>query len=118
MISTLAPSPAQKARSLSVAAGSVASGGVRMHQRLMNSSAKPESGPECSVPATGCAGTKCTFAGRFGAISHAPAREVGSPADLKHTHCLILVAGVCPGPAIQDPVHPPTPYLYDQSAIT
>ena len=26
----------------------------------MKSSAKPESGPECSVPATGCAGTKCT----------------------------------------------------------
>ena len=46
--------------SFSTAAGSVPSGGVRMHQRLMNSSAKPESGPECSVPATGCAGTKCT----------------------------------------------------------
>ena len=37
-------------------AGRSPSGGVRMHQRLMNSSAKPESGPECSVPATGCAG--------------------------------------------------------------
>ena len=35
----------------------------------MNSSAKPESGPECSVPATGCAGTKCTLAGRCGAMS-------------------------------------------------
>ena len=31
----------------------------------MNSSAKPESGPECSVPATGCAGTKCTPAGKM-----------------------------------------------------
>src|SRR3954466_6156598 len=40
-----------------------------MHQRLMKSSAKPESGPECSVPATGCAGTKCALAGRYGAIS-------------------------------------------------
>ena len=27
-----------------------------MHQRLTNSSAKPASGPEYSVPATGCAG--------------------------------------------------------------
>ena len=69
MISTLAPSAVQNARSFSTAAGSVPSGGVRMHQRLMNSSAKPESGPECSVPATGCAGTKCTPAGRCGAMS-------------------------------------------------
>ena len=36
-----------------------------MHQRLTNSSAKPASGPECSVPATGCAGTKCTPAGKM-----------------------------------------------------
>ena len=28
-------------------------GGVTMAQRPSNSSAKPESGPECSVPATG-----------------------------------------------------------------
>src|SRR5580658_1860935 len=69
MISTLAPSAAQKARSFSVAFPSVPSGGVRMHQRLMNSSAKPESGPECSVPETGCAGTKCAAAGRCGAMS-------------------------------------------------
>ena len=32
--------------------------GVRMHQRSANISAKPLSGPECSVPATGWAGTK------------------------------------------------------------
>ena len=44
-----------------------------MHQRLMNSSAKPESGPECSVPATGCAGTKCTLAGKCGAMSRTTA---------------------------------------------
>ena len=31
-----------------------------MHQRPWNSSAKPASGPECSVPATGWPGTKCT----------------------------------------------------------
>src|SRR5262245_54509678 len=69
MISTLAPSPAQNARSFSVASLLVPSGGVRMHQRLMKSSAKPESGPECSVPATGCAGTKWTPAGICGDIS-------------------------------------------------
>ena len=40
--------------------------GVRMHQRPSNSSAKPASGPECSVPATGWAGTKCTPAGMSG----------------------------------------------------
>ena len=31
----------------------------------MKSSAKPESGPECSVPATGCAGTKCDARGQM-----------------------------------------------------
>ena len=36
--------------------GRVFGGGVRMHQRLTKSSAKPASGPECSVPATGWAG--------------------------------------------------------------
>ena len=40
-----------------------------MHQRLTNNSAKPASGPEYSVPATGCAGTKCTVFGRCGAMS-------------------------------------------------
>ena len=40
-----------------------------MHQRLTNSSAKPESGPEFSVPATGCAGMRCTPAGTCGAMS-------------------------------------------------
>src|SRR5271170_631177 len=69
MVSTLAPSRRQNVASLSTAAASVASGGVRMHQRLTNSSAKPESGPECSVPATGCAGTKCTPGGSCGAMS-------------------------------------------------
>ena len=44
-----------------------------MHQRLMNSSAKPESGPECSVPATGCAGTKCALGGKCGAMSRTTA---------------------------------------------
>src|ERR1700680_4751443 len=40
-----------------------------MHQRLSNSSAKPASGPECSVPATGCAGTRCAYAGMCGRIA-------------------------------------------------
>ena len=63
----------QNAASFSTAAGSVPGGGVRMHQRLTNSSAKPASGPECSVPATGCAGTKCTPVGRCGAMSRTTA---------------------------------------------
>src|SRR5437764_4654068 len=69
MISTLAPSALQNADSFSVAAGSVPSTGVRMHQRLTKSSANPESGPEFSVPATGCAGMKCTPLGICGAMS-------------------------------------------------
>ena len=73
MVSTLAPSRRQKAASLSTACGSAPSGGVRMHQRLTNSSAKPASGPEYSVPATGCAGTKCTLFGRCGAMSRTTA---------------------------------------------
>src|SRR5258706_13201791 len=73
MVSTLAPSAVQNAPSFATASGSVPSGGVRMHQRLMNNSAKPESGPESSGPATGCAGTKWTPSGRCGAISRATA---------------------------------------------
>ena len=73
MVSTLAPSARQKAASRSTAAWSAFAGGVRMHQRLTNSSAKPASGPEYSVPATGCAGTKCTPAGICGAISRSTA---------------------------------------------
>ena len=49
-----------------MAAASVPSGGVRMHQRLWKSVAKPASGPECSVPATGWAGTKAVPGGRCG----------------------------------------------------
>ena len=52
------PAAVQKARTRSTASASVPSGGVRMHQRLTKSDAKPASGPECSVPATGCAGTR------------------------------------------------------------
>src|SRR4051812_21692516 len=87
MISTLAPRPAQNARSFSTAAGSVPSGGVRMHQRLMKSSGKPESGPECSVPATGWAGTKWTPCGICGPMSRAmapltePTSETIAPAS-------------------------------------
>src|SRR5207237_9575391 len=69
MVSTLAPSFRQNVASFSTAALSASGGGVRMHQRLSNNSAKPASGPECSVPATGCAGTKCTARGTFGAIA-------------------------------------------------
>ena len=45
MTSTFAPSALQNALSFSTAAASAPSGGVRMHQRLTNSSEKPESGP-------------------------------------------------------------------------
>ena len=45
---------------------SIPSCGVRMHQRPSNSSAKPASGPECSVPAIGWPGTKCTPSGMLG----------------------------------------------------
>ena len=95
MISTLAPSARQNARSFSTAAGSVPSGGVRMHQRLMNSSAKPASGPECSVPATGCAGTKCTPAGRCGAMSRttAPLTEPTSETIAPGLRCGAISCG-------------------------
>src|SRR5215831_11770856 len=69
MVSTLAPMSRQNAASFSTAAATASGGGVKMHQRLTNSSAKPESGPEYSVPATGWAGTKCTPAGMWGCIA-------------------------------------------------
>ena len=72
MISTFAPSAVQNARTLSTASRSVPSGGVRMVQRLSKSSAKPASGPECSVPATGCAGTKCTTSADAAASAGSP----------------------------------------------
>ena len=48
-----------------------------MHQRPSNSDAKPASGPECSVPATGCAGMTWRPAGMFAcnAASTAPLTE-------------------------------------------
>ena len=64
MISTWLPQRRQSSASLPTAASSVPGGGVRMHQRPSNSSAKPASGPECSVPATGWPGTKCTPVGQ------------------------------------------------------
>src|ERR1700679_3821973 len=69
MISTEAPSPSQKLFNRATAAGSVPAGGVRMHQRLSNRLAKPDSGPEYSVPARGWAGTNATPGGTDGAIS-------------------------------------------------
>src|SRR6478736_8197833 len=66
MTSTFEPAPSQNALTRSIAAGSVPAGGVRMLQRPLNSVAKPASGPDFSVPATGWAGTKDTPAGRCG----------------------------------------------------
>src|SRR5450631_4490827 len=69
MISTFEPAPVQKAATRATALGSVPSGGVNMLHRLRKSVENPASGPDCSVPATGCAGTKCTVAGRYGATA-------------------------------------------------
>src|SRR5262245_36447388 len=44
-----------------------------MHQRFTNNSANPASGPECSVPATGWAGTRWMPAGTWGAMSRSTA---------------------------------------------
>src|SRR6476469_319975 len=60
MTSTCEPAASQNAVSLATASGSAPSAGVRMHQRCRNNVAKPASGPEYSVPATGWAGMKCT----------------------------------------------------------
>src|SRR5216684_3429578 len=73
MISTLAPSLCQNVFSFATAFSSAPAGGVRMHQRFSKSSAKPASGPEYSVPATGCAGTRCACAGTCGAMSRSTA---------------------------------------------
>src|SRR5438046_2905252 len=67
MISTYAPAPVQNEASFATALGLVPSGGVNMLQRLKKRVEKPASGPDCSVPATGCDGTKWTVAGRCGA---------------------------------------------------
>ena len=76
-------------------AGEAVAAGVRMHQRLTNSSAKPASGPECSVPATGCAGMKSTVSGRYAAMSFStavltePTSETIAPAfgeSVNHAH--------------------------------
>src|SRR3954466_16046623 len=100
MISTLAPIAAQNARRRSVASAAAPSGGVRMHQRLMKSSAKPESGPECSVPATGCAGTKWTPAGNIrrhlaydGALDRADVGDDGARLEMRSNLGRDLAAG-------------------------
>src|SRR6202011_4518977 len=69
MISTDAPAPLQNEANFATALGLVPSGGVNMVQRLKKSVENPASGPDCSVPATGCDGTKWTMAGRCGATA-------------------------------------------------
>jgi hypothetical protein len=64
MACTMLPQARHRPAIFSTAVSSVPGGGVRMHQRSSKSSAKPASGPECSVPATGWPGTKCTPSGR------------------------------------------------------
>ena len=63
MTSTRLPSACHSRRMRSTASGSLPAGGVRMHQRPSNRSAKPAAGPDCSVPATGWPGTKWTPSG-------------------------------------------------------
>ena len=60
-----------------------------MHQRLTNSVAKPASGPDCSVPATGCAGTMATVFGRcfVSAASTAPLTEPTSETMAPGARC-------------------------------
>ena len=69
IVSTLEPSADQKLVSLLIAAISVPGAGVRTHHRLMKSSGKPADGPECSVPAIGCPGMRCTPLGVRAAIA-------------------------------------------------
>ncbi len=69
-----------------------------MHQRLTNSWAKPESGPECSVPATGWAGTKCTPTGMWGDMSRstAPLTEPTSETVAAGARCGLISAATVP----------------------
>ncbi len=63
-----------EARSRASAAGSVPGWSISRHQRLRNSVAKPERGPECSVPASGWPGMKCTPSGICGPTAAITAR--------------------------------------------
>ena len=98
MVSTLAPSARQNAASFSTAAASAPSGGVRMHQRPTNRLGKARVRPEFSVPATGCAGTKCTPAGKCGAISRntAPFTEPTSETIAPGERCGPISAATAP----------------------
>ena len=58
MVSTRAPSLCHISVNLDKATSSVLGSGVSKHQRSLNNSAKPDSGPDLSVPATGCPGIK------------------------------------------------------------
>ncbi len=64
----LEPQRRQNSESFSNATASVPGSGVKMHQRFSNRSAKPASGPDFSVPASGWPGMKCTPAGTCGCI--------------------------------------------------
>ncbi len=67
MISTCDPSTSQNTCIFFTASCAAPSGGVKMHQRFTKRPAKPASGPDCSVPATGWAGTSRTCEGSNGA---------------------------------------------------
>ena len=67
--STMDPQRRQSSSTFCTESSSVPGGGVTNAQRPSNSSAKPASGPEYSVPAIGWAGTKCTPSGTSGPTS-------------------------------------------------
>ena len=69
MRSIIEPQRRHSSSTFATAASSVPGGGVSSVQRPWNNVVKPASGPEYSVPATGCAGTKCTPAGTSGPTS-------------------------------------------------
>src|SRR5579872_4389627 len=63
------PHRLQSSSTFPTAASSVPGSGVTSAHLPWNSVVNPASGPEYSVPATGCAGTKCTPAGTRGPTS-------------------------------------------------
>src|SRR5579863_1576998 len=80
------PQRRHSSSTFATAASSVPGGGVSSAHLPSNSVVNPASGPEYSVPATGCAGTKCTPAGTSGPTS-------------RITDCLVDPTSVSTAPA-------------------
>ncbi len=67
--STVLPQRRHSSITRSTAPGSAPGNGVTSAHRPWNSALNPASGPEYSVPASGCPGTKCTCSGSSGPTS-------------------------------------------------